>query len=170
MVARVDELLIIRHAIAEEHRPGTVDASRELTEKGRDKMVRAARGLHRLLPGIDRIFTSPLIRAAQTAAILSKRYPTSQTESLPLLAPGSECRELIYFLQRLSERRVALVGHEPGLSHLITRLLCADEGSGLTLKKGGMALLRFPDLVEQGEGVLDWLLTPKQLRLIGDTG
>ena len=69
-------LLFIRHAIAEDRdewaKSGRPDAERPLTDRGRDRMRRAARGLARLLPRPDLIATSPYLRAAETAAIVSK--------------------------------------------------------------------------------------------------
>jgi phosphohistidine phosphatase len=72
------KVLIIRHAIAEERddfaRTGKDDRLRPLTDEGRKKMKQAARGLKALVPEIDLLATSPLTRAAQTAAVLDSVY------------------------------------------------------------------------------------------------
>src|SRR6185436_6950664 len=67
------EIYIVRHAIAEDApSKGTGDAARALTEEGRQKMKEAAAGFAKLEFSIDKIFSSPLIRAKQTAEILAK--------------------------------------------------------------------------------------------------
>src|SRR5882724_2462532 len=64
-------LLVVRHAIAEDPAvfaaTGRSDAERPLTEKGRRRMRRVARGLKKLVPAIDGLATSPLVRAVETA-------------------------------------------------------------------------------------------------------
>lgn len=165
------QLLVIRHAIArdriESMAQGMDDANRPLTATGRKKMAQATRGLRQLCPAIDIILTSPLLRAQQTAAILGDYYPASRVTECQQLAPEYDTTTLIHMLNKEQGRRIALIGHEPGLSSLITALLCGSEGCAIELKKGGIAQLQFNDHVAPGEGVLQWLLTPKQLRLLG---
>lgn len=61
------ELLIIRHAIAEdpvEHaKRGRGDDERPLTAKGVERMRQGAAGLRRLVPRVDVLAASPLARA-----------------------------------------------------------------------------------------------------------
>lgn len=163
----VDDLLIVRHAIAEERRPGVADGARHLTEEGVERMKLAARGVHRLLPKLDQIYTSPLLRAGQTADIVSREYGALPVVTLKSLAPPQDTGRLIETINGIDARCVALVGHEPGLSQLVAALICRDHGGGIVLKKGGMALLHFAGPVGGGEGTLQWLLRPKQLRVIG---
>ncbi len=68
-------------------------------------------------------------------------------------------------LGRPSEvRRLLLVGHEPALSQLASRLLDSSEGANLKLKKGGCCLLSFEDLPSPSNGRLVWWLPPRLLR------
>src|SRR5690349_1646647 len=71
-------IVVVRHAIAvapEEFvsadRP---DEARPLTAKGRRRMRRAARGLHRLVPTLDLLAASPYRRAQETAEIVAAAY------------------------------------------------------------------------------------------------
>ena len=68
-------VLVIRHAIAEDRdvfaRTEKDDDERPLTDEGRKKMARGAQGLHTLVPKLDLIASSPLVRAQQTAAIVA---------------------------------------------------------------------------------------------------
>lgn len=165
------ELLVVRHAIAldrlESMAQGMDDASRPLTAAGQKKMAQATLGLKQLCPAIDTILTSPLLRAQQTAAILGDYFPASRVTVCQQLSPEYDTNALIHSLRTVQGKRLALIGHEPGLSTLLTTLLCGREGSAIELKKGGIALLQFNHYVAPGEGVLQWLLTPKQLRLLG---
>ena len=85
-------LLVIRHAIAAD-RAGTgsrgqSDALRPLTGEGRRKMADGALGLRALVPTLDVMASSPLVRAQQTAEIVAACYGIGQVEDTPALAPG----------------------------------------------------------------------------------
>src|SRR4029079_14353095 len=68
-------LLVIRHAIAEDRdefaNTGRPDGERPLTDAGRRRMRRNARGLRRLVGKFDVLATSPFTRAAETARIVA---------------------------------------------------------------------------------------------------
>src|SRR5690349_20137533 len=100
-------LYLIRHAIAvERDAPGiTNDTERALTPEGRNRMRRNVRGLLRLKAKIDAIWTSPLIRARQTAEIVAEAYALSTAiQEEPALEPGGEMAMLV---QRLCEKPVS---------------------------------------------------------------
>jgi phosphohistidine phosphatase len=167
----MQELLVVRHAIArdrlESMAQDMADAHRPLTAAGRKKMAQAALGLQQLCPAITTILTSPLLRAQQTAEILGDYYPATRVSECQQLSPEYDTTALIHSLRTVQGKRLALVGHEPGLSTLITTLICGGDSGAIKLKKGGVALLQFTDHIAPGEGVLQWLLTPKQLHLMG---
>ena len=98
-------LLFIRHAIADDReewaKSGRPDADRPLTDRGRDRMRRAARGLTRLITQPDIIATSPYLRAVETAAIVSNEFgglrrsssrPWYRESNSPTWSPGSAPR------------------------------------------------------------------------------
>ncbi len=64
------EFYIVRHGIAEGYAAGG-DAERALTEEGRTKIAEVAAGLARAGVEIDHLYSSPLLRARQTAEILA---------------------------------------------------------------------------------------------------
>ena len=162
------DLLIIRHAIAEAAGgPDTAgDALRPLSARGRAKMRRAARGLERLVPELDVLATSPLLRARQTADIVAEDlegFPSPVV--LGALAPEGSWEDLLAWLGGQEPgARVAWVGHEPSLSTAASRLLCGLDRSFLRFKKGGAALIAFDGPPAPGAGRLLWLVTPGQLR------
>jgi phosphohistidine phosphatase len=167
------QLLVIRHAIAEERedfsRTGRDDRLRPLTDEGRKKMKQAARGLRRLVPQIDLLATSPLTRAAQTGAILDSVYGGLSEVEIAELAPEASSIELLSWLRKRKEERVAMVGHEPSLSLILSWLLTGSERRLFSFRKGGACLLDFPGEVGAGTATLLWALTPGQLRALAHT-
>jgi phosphohistidine phosphatase len=163
------DLLVVRHAIAEDReafaRTGKPDEERPLTEAGRKKLEKGARGLLRLVPAIDLLATSPLVRASQTAEVLLGAYGRVTTVRIAELAPASKPAELLPWLHAQRRRStVAVVGHEPHLSALVELLLVGKSAGFLEVKKGGACLLSFARAPAAGGGELRWLLTAAQLR------
>ncbi len=165
------ELLVVRHAIALDRllgmEQGLDDSQRPLTGKGAARMGLAVKGLAKIQANCQLILSSPLLRAQQTADILHHQYPSATLSQLETLAPPYRSAELIDSLSKTRAERIAIVGHEPFLSTLIATLTCRHSSGNFELKKGGMALLRFDHKIAPGEGSLRWLMTPKQLRLLG---
>jgi len=166
------ELLVVRHGVAEDKEDfaatGKDDSLRPLTKEGRWKMESNAKGLRRLLPSLDAIATSPLTRAQQTAKIVGDVYRCSEIEELDALTPDGSPRTFLTWLRkRGAEDRVAIVGHEPHLSTLVSWLLTGEEAEGrIELRKGAACLLRFDAVPRSGKGTLVWALTPSILRRV----
>lgn len=161
------ELYLIRHAIAEERGPRWPDdARRPLSDEGARRMRKCARGLVELDVTFDQVLTSPLVRARQTAEILAGAYdpapPIAIVESLaPDASPAALFAELGSY-QRL--RRIALVGHEPGMGELAARL--AGLGGALEFKKGAVCRIDVDALPPADSGTLRWFATPAILRAL----
>ncbi|HEV7672379.1 MAG TPA: phosphohistidine phosphatase SixA [Thermoanaerobaculia bacterium] len=163
-------LLLIRHAIAADRFDGTSDELRPLTEEGKKKMQRAARGLRAAVPSIELLATSPLVRAVATGAIVEAAYADLRirpaVREIEELRPGTESDELLAWLDKQSADPIALVGHEPDLSELLARLVGAERPFH-RFRKGGAACIAFPGRVEAGAGTLSWALPPGLLRDLG---
>ena len=164
-------LLIIRHAIAEDSeawtQTGEPDERRPLTEDGRKKMRRGAKGLRTLVPHIALLGTSPLTRAAQTAEIVSAVYGGIEPMTVGALSPQKAPAQFLSWLRDAEPGHdvVAAIGHEPHLSGLVSYLMAERPHPPMVeLKKGGACLLRFDDTPRAGAACLEWLLTPRQLR------
>jgi phosphohistidine phosphatase len=160
---------IVRHGVAEDESPRGGDAARKLTPAGRSKMRRIARGLRRLQVSVDTLFTSPMVRAAETAAILVAdhgRLPEPKT--LDALATGTPSLESIRALAREAKRGdLMIVGHEPGLSGIAAALLTGSaDGMAIELKKGGVIALEL-DRMAPRRATLLWMSTPRALRRVG---
>ncbi len=164
-------LLLIRHAIAVDRSDFEAgDELRPLTEEGRRKMQRAARGLRTTVSSIELVATSPLVRAVATGAIVEEAYADLRRRPLvrevESLAPDAEPEALLAWLDLQTADPIALVGHEPDLSDLLARLVGAARPFH-RFRKGGAACVAFPGRVEEGAGTLVWALPPDLLRELG---
>ena len=162
------ELYLVRHAIAAERgEDWPEDDKRPLADRGIARFKEGVEGLRWLDAAIDEIFTSPLIRAKQTAALLSAGVDGEPpVKLLDTLAPGHEPGEVLAQLVRVAKRRrIALVGHEPGLGELAAHLIGA--GRPLVFRKGGACRIDIESLTVRQPGSLMWFVTPKALRRLG---
>ncbi|MEW6734064.1 MAG: phosphohistidine phosphatase SixA [Acidobacteriota bacterium] len=165
------ELYILRHAIAVEREEWQgSDEGRPLISAGRDKMKEIATGLRLLVPKFDAILTSPLVRAWQTAEIVCKVYGIKNSDKLHetvALSPDSRFDSLFAELRQFSnDKRVLIIGHQPYLGDLIAYLIADGFARNIPLKKGGAACLQIDPMAPRSSGLLQWLLTPKQLRML----
>jgi len=160
------KLLLIRHAIAVARgAPGIPDDERPLTPRGEKRFRCAAKGLARITPRPDALFTSPLPRARRTAEIAAAAWGRTTPRDAPALASG-KIAELEALLDGCAEgSRVVLVGLEPHLSQLLGYVLRVRDDARLTFRKGGAALLDLPGRLADG-GSLVWYLPPKLLRAL----
>ena len=81
------------------------------------------------------------------------------------LAPDGSVQAVLADLEKQSRRkRIALVGHEPGIGELAARL--AGSRQPFEFKKGAVCRIDIETLPPAGPGTLRWFLTPKILRMI----
>lgn len=162
-------LYLIRHAIAEEESPSGEDSQRELTDKGAKKMRLIAKGLRTLGVDFDLIVSSPYTRAVQTAEILSEVFKKKRFVLSDHLMPAGDMDLLIAEInEKYSVNSLAIVGHEPYLSGLVSLLTAGGAPVEMTFKKGGVCHLSTDDLHHTHKATLEWLLTPGVLVEIGD--
>ncbi len=163
------KLLVVRHAIAMDRqefaKSGQPDDLRPITRSGAARMEGNAKGLRREIGKLNQLATSPLTRAQQTAKIVDDEYGIGGVEVTNSLMPDAPLDEFEEWCGTVGESDViAIVGHEPHLSSLVTWLLTGGRESRLRLKKGGACLLAFESRPRRDSGTLNWLLTPGQLR------
>ena len=159
------EIYLVRHAIAAERGDDWPDdTKRPLTEQGISKFKEAVGGLKELDATIEEIFTSPLVRARQTADLLAAGVRGRPTvKLLDALSPGHPPATVMAQLAKVAKRRcVALVGHEPDLGELAAYLVGARRP--LPFKKGGICRIDVASLSTKAAGTLVWFVTPKILR------
>jgi phosphohistidine phosphatase len=143
---------------------GESDELRPLTRDGKREMKKIAKGIRKIVKKIDILATSPLVRARQTAGIVADEMEMDEAEVTDTLKPESALEDFekwagLYAHQDL----LAIVGHEPHLSSLVTWLISGKRESRIELKKGGACLIEFEAEAKHDAGTLSWLLTPRQL-------
>ncbi|ARV63325.1 phosphohistidine phosphatase SixA [Nostocales cyanobacterium HT-58-2] len=162
------ELYFIRHGIAEERRPDIKDEERALTKTGRQKTEKVAQQLKKLGLHFDVIATSPFVRAQQTADILISAGLSSKLEECIYLAHDGRLESwLTDWLEPRNyspQTQLALVGHEPDLSHWAEILIWGQAKASLVLKKAGMIGVKLPEKGSPlGRSQMFWLTPPKYL-------
>jgi phosphohistidine phosphatase len=149
-------LYFFRHAVAHDAGEGMTDAERPLTKSGIANTERAAQALGALGVKPDVLFSSPLVRARQTADILAPALGVL-VEERKEVAPGFSITAVEALLNGLDHgAEVMFVGHEPDFSRTISSLV----GGRVVMKKGGLArvdMMSYQPLL----GELVWLLAPK---------
>jgi phosphohistidine phosphatase len=166
------DLYILRHAIAVER--GTAgyekDFDRPLTPDGEEKLRRVCKAMRNLDLSFDLILSSPYVRARETAEQVSNSLGLQKKLQIcESLGAEEDPRELIVALTQLAPApgSLLLVGHEPGLSTTVSLLISGTAKSCLTLKKAGLCKLTTEAIKPGRCATLEWLLTPRQMLLMG---
>jgi phosphohistidine phosphatase len=156
-------LYLIRHAdaLALGERGITTDEERPLSEKGEAQSEAAATALQNRGIILEKLFTSPLVRARQTADILLRVWarPELTLETCDALAPSGKPRKLSRFLLKRAGAKVGLVGHMTDLADYAGWLIGAKKAQ-IDIAKSGIALVVCGELPGKGLGELQWLVTP----------
>jgi phosphohistidine phosphatase len=153
-------LYLVRHATAEDRANGLDHPDRALTDDGHREAALAARALAVMGIEPDLVVTSPYRRAVETARPIASVLDAPLVEDRRL-EPGFTPAEFSALWDRHGEARsLIVVGHEPDLSELISYL----TGAKVRLPKSGIG--RVEATTVRGRCELNWLLRPKQLRLI----
>jgi len=155
-------------SIAEERAEGLADGERALTAAGRRRTTETLRRAVALDLRVERLISSPLLRARQTDGLAVAAGLAPTLELATALAPGGDPRPLLdtWLAATTSPgagavpRSLALVGHEPDLGQLASSLLGAPAGT-ITLRKAGIVLIR----LGVAGARLEALIGPRLLRL-----
>jgi phosphohistidine phosphatase len=161
------KLYLVRHATASDI--ARSDAERELTREGREEARIVGVALAKLGGKPSRVWSSPLVRARQTAEIAAQAAKfRGKVELLDELANGTSTPALLKMLQsHSSEEEVLLVGHMPSLSDHLAALIGSKSPQGLPFGKGSAACIEMDEL-RAGRGQLRWLMRQKQLHEIAE--
>ena len=126
------ELILWRHAEAEDAN-GKPDAARELTKKGRKQAERMAQWLRPKLDDEWRILVSPARRTLQTVKPLDLSF--EESEAVGLATHPAAVLEAAGWPE--GKRPVLVVGHQPTLGEVASRLLLGKEGEA-AMRKGAI--------------------------------
>jgi len=154
------QLYFLRHAQAEDGEGD--DQQRNLTPQGKKRAEKLARVMAALGLQPAHIYSSPRVRAHQTAVIVAAalHLPVEVREEVNLDFNQQAVDYLIADLDPSDE--VLFVGHEPSLSSVVQEL----TGATITMKRGSLArvdLYHYKPL----RGKLVWLIAPKVFEVLG---
>lgn len=153
-----NQLWLLRHAEAEPHgsRP---DAERRLTPRGEEQSRSAGRALAALQLTFQALYTSPKVRARDTALLAAESLGDEPIVT-PVLAEDfsvADARDLLLGVE--PDGRILVVGHNPDFAQVVFDL----TGARVDFKKGGVAGIR----LDGTRGELIALLRPRELERIG---
>ncbi|MFO1476636.1 MAG: phosphohistidine phosphatase SixA [Verrucomicrobiota bacterium] len=159
------KLFILRHGDAvESGDPRYKETERPLTSKGRQRTKQLASYLEEIGVTFDAMFSSPLVRARETAELVSDRLAGGRELVLTdHLAPLGSMEKLVGQVNGLHPHpdSVLLVGHEPYLGGLISLLCTGETHLQMAMKKGGLCRLHVDALACGRCAMLEWLLPPR---------
>jgi phosphohistidine phosphatase len=145
------QLWLLRHGEAEPH-DARSDDERRLTERGEDQSRAAGRALAAMEIVFQAVYTSPKVRARETARLACEALAAEPLQHAPL-REGFSADDALELLH--ADERILVVGHEPDFSQVVHDL----TGARIDLKKGGVAGVR----MDGGRGELIALLRPREL-------
>lgn len=156
------QLYLLRHAIAEESRPGQSDRDRALVPEGRKKLKEVLRLARQADTAVSLILTSPYRRARETADMVADLLSTEAEllESSTLQPDGRA--DLIWQEVRAhkSMDSIMLVSHEPLMSAVAAHLLNCPS-LRVDFKKGALLRIDLDSFGPQPHGTLRWMITPR---------
>lgn len=140
----MSNILLWRHAEAEEGSATGADADRALTKRGRKDALKIAVWLVKHLPEDTVILTSPALRCIETAtalqiAGLSEKITIQTAEFLAVDTPLEYYIEQI--LKHAESKNILFIGHQPNLAHLIGHLIHLPP-EACVVKKGAVWWVR----------------------------
>jgi phosphohistidine phosphatase len=127
------DLILWRHAEAENLPGEDGDLERPLTPRGEKQAARMAVWLDRQLPDGLRVLASPARRTEQTVRALGRKYKLRAE-----LLPGGSPDDLLELVQWPRTRgAVLVVGHQPMLGQVVARLL-GMRAQECSMRKGAV--------------------------------
>jgi phosphohistidine phosphatase len=152
------KLYVMRHGPAEDQADSGLDGDRALTPSGRHRVREVAQALVAEGEEPNTVFTSPLVRAVQTAEIVAITTKLTErggsVEANRDLVAGAD---LFPFVTKLEAKRAMIVGHEPDLSELVARLI----GAPMPVPMGKAMVVGLA--LHDGSARIRFVLDPKTL-------
>jgi len=157
------KLYFLRHADALE---GADDAARPLSPRGRKEALEVGRFLKRAGIEFDAAYSSPFVRAKETAEIVLDVCGSTKLDlTAALLNETSEAKFGEWLKGIPDAKHVCLVGHAPSLAERARQLLGITATEALKLPKGALACLESEN---RRTAALKFFITPKLLGVRAD--
>jgi phosphohistidine phosphatase len=157
-------LYVIRHADAVAQGLNGVerDEDRPLSEAGQKQARQLAGALRDQGVKLDKVLSSPLLRAKQTAEGMLSVWGDGAPElaESEALTPGTKKKKVLRELLAAGGEAVAVVGHNPDLSELIGWMI-GEKNASVSLAKAGVACIEFEGSPCKECGTLTWLVSPE---------
>lgn len=149
------QVWFLRHGEAEPHdaRP---DPERRLTPRGEDQSRAAGQALARLEIPFHAVFSSPKVRAWDTATLACAALGAEPIEHRPLA--DATVDDVLELASGDPDNRILVVGHNPSFEQILHDL----TGARVDLRKGAVAGVR----LRSRSGELMALLQPRELALL----
>jgi phosphohistidine phosphatase SixA len=165
-------LILMRHGEAGEadSRRWPDDRQRPLTDAGRREHAGVAEALRRMGVRFERLLSSPLVRARETAEITARAYGAPAPELTELLGDNADPASTLAGLAAVEASALLCVGHEPTLSRLAGLLTSRDGSARIEMAKSGVAVIECLGPVAPGHGLLRLHLRPRELAALLDGG
>jgi len=152
------KLYFLRHAEALD---GADDAARPLSPRGKKEAREVARFLKQAGIEFDAAFTSPLVRAKQTAEVVLDVCGSTKLDVTSALLNEASEATFDEWLKGIPEaKHVCLVGHAPTLAERVRRLLGVEAPETFKMPKAGLACL---ETENRRTAALKFFITPKVL-------
>ncbi|SFM17852.1 SixA phosphatase family protein [Rugamonas rubra] len=117
------DLILWRHAEAEDAAAGETDLERALTVKGHKQARRMGQWLASQLPDSCKVLVSPALRTLQTAEPLGRKFKIHAD-----LAPGADPEDVLRAANWPGAKEsVLVIGHQPTLGQVAALLMTGEE-------------------------------------------
>jgi len=130
-------IFLLRHG---EAYPEEVNPERPLTERGKKDTEKVAKALKNFGVKPEVIYTSPKLRAKQTAEIVASTLGVEEVKETELLLPNADPKETSSLIDG---KNAVLCGHLPNLARLFSLLyLSVDDEKRINLSPSGVVVLK----------------------------
>ena len=161
------DIYIVRHGVAADLDKEIVEEGhRYLTIHGRNHCKIVAQRLKDLMVKFDAVFSSPLVRAVQTAEVFASvlRYDGEIKTTIELIG-GHTYTRFLQFLKRNSHyESIGIFGHAPDVNTFALNLV-KNEYKGLQLNFKNSSVCKIKYDFEKEKGRFVWFLNSEDMKL-----
>jgi phosphohistidine phosphatase len=152
------DLILWRHADAQELGGPDCDQDPSLTPKGQRQAHRMAQWLNHHMPDTVRVLVGPTLRAQQTAAALKRKI-----RIVPTLGPDSTVDSLLLAARWPGSREPVVVVGDQAVLGMTAAYLVAGAISPWTVRKGAIWWSRRRERDESGEVIVQVVISPDRV-------